>query len=920
MRTKKMKDSVVESYTHNDSKRKVIPTEQMQPFVSDAVARSVPVSYEKRNPDLDPQLIWRGKYDGDEALTIDTKPLFIQEKINPKAIIENLRKQAKENQVEETGQFSMFDDSWGIDSEADKMDFYQHDENWTNRMILGDSLQVMASLSNREGLRGKVQCIYMDPPYGIKFNSNFQWSTTTRDVKDGKPESMSREPEMVKAFRDTWKDGVNSYLSYLRDRLIVAKELLTDSGSIFIQISDENVHRVKVLLDEIFGEDNSVSLISFSKNSGFGANLLATENDYLLWYAKNKNLVKYRQLLLRKTADKGGSLYTKILLKDGTIRSATEQEKEKGLSNTDGELVGYDNITKPGPGSRYPVEFQGETILPDPRWWGTPEQGMKTAIKAGRVVKTGKKIAYLRKLSDFPMYAMSNVWTDTVGQNQFGGEKRYVVQTALPVIQRCVLMTTDPGDLVLDPTCGSGSTAYVAEQWGRRWITIDTSRVAVALARARLMGAKFPYYLKKDSKEGLIKEAELSHLPLQLKDTFGSLKAGFVYERVPHITLESIANNEEINVIYDKWEQVIEPLLSAINTSGGFDWKVWEVPRNSHEDWSKKVKQLHSDFWEAMNCRQKEIDSSIAAKAEFQNLYDKPYEDKSVIRVTGPFTVESLSPHRIMNVDADGNQIDPNSSDFGDDGKDFVPMILENLRSHGIQQTHKAGFLSFTSLEEWPGNQVCAVGTYLEGTKEKRAAILVGPEFGTLSRPDIMEAAREALECGCNMLVACAFHFDAQSTEVMKLGKLSIMKVMMNTDLMMGESLKGKGNLFVAFGEPDIVVENIDDENISVHVRGVDVFFPNTGEVRSDNEDGIACWFVDTDYDQESFFVRQAYFLGAKDPYDALKRTLKADIDADVWASINSNVSRPFKKPTNGQIAVKVINHLGDEVMKVLRV
>lgn len=916
MATKKVKDTMIESYTHNDSKRKNIPTEQMQPFVNEAIAKSVLVSYEKRYKDLDPQLIWRGKYDGDESLTIEAKPLYIQEKINPKAIIENLRKQAKENQAEETGQISMFDDSWGIDTEADKMGFYQHDENWTNRMILGDSLQVMASLANREGLRGKVQCIYIDPPYGIKFNSNFQWSTTSTIVKDGK--DITRDPEMVKAFRDTWSEGVHSYLTYLRDRLILSRELLTDSGSIFVQIGDENVHRVRAVLDEVFGPDNCLGFITFKKTLPLGSSGLAGISDYLLWYAKNSKNVKYRQLYLSKNIGEGTG-YTWIESSNLSRRKMSGDER-RNLNLLPASSRPFFAATLSSSGftstCMYDINFQGRKFKCGKKSWRTNSEGMDRLIKANRIIAPGSLPCYVVYHTDFPCQPLNNLWDDTHGAS----DMIYVVQTSTKVIQRCMLMTTDPGDLVLDPTCGSGSTAYVAEQWGRRWITIDTSRVALALARTRLMGAKFPYYLKKDSKEGLLKIASLTQTAPSSESTGGSLKHGFVYERVPHITLKSIANNNEIDVIYDKWQKLIDPLIHQLNVLTNNSYEEWEIPFIAQEHWSTKAKSVHQELIDARVSRQAEIDASISAKAEFENLYDRPYENKSIVRVTGPFTVESLSPHRVLSVDADGNQIDPSSSGLGDDGKDFVTMILENLRTYGIQQTHKDGALVFASVEEWPGNHVCAVGTYLEGEKEKRAAILVGPEFGTLSRPDIMAAAREAIESGCNMLVACAFHFDAQSTEVVKMGKLSIMKVMMNTDLMMGESLKGKGNLFVAFGEPDIVVEDVDAENIRVRVRGVDVFFPNTGEVRSDNEDGIACWFVDTDYDQESFFVRQAYFLGAKDPYDALKRTLKADIDADVWASINSNVSRPFKKPANGQIAVKVINHLGDEVMKVLKV
>ncbi len=485
-------------------------------------------------------------------------------------------------------------------------------------------------------------------------------------------------------------------------------------------------------------------------------------------------------------------------------------------------------------------------------------------------------------------------------------------------------MSTDPGDLVLDPTCGSGTTAYVAEQWGRRWITIDTSRVALALARARIMGARYPYYLLADTKEGQMKEAELSRRAYVERRTYGNVRQGFVYERVPHITLKSIANNAEIDVIWDKWQLTLEPLREKLNAALGKTWQEWEIPREADGKWSDAVKKLHADWWQTRIDRQKEMDASITAKAEFEYLYDKPYEDKKTVRVAGPFTVESLSPHRILGVDEDDELIDPMEAGNGGTRAEgsFDQMILENLKTSGVQQAHKADRIEFTSLTPWPGSFVCAEGRYSEGTAEKRAAIFIGPEFGTVSRADLVEAAREAADAGFDVLIACAFNYEAHTTEFTKLGRLPVLKARMNADLHMSDDLKntGKGNLFVIFGEPDIKVLPQPDGQIKVQVCGVDVFDPSTGEVRSDNADGIACWFLDTDYNEESFFVRHAYFLGANDPYGALKTTLKAEIDADAWATLNSDTSRAFKRPIGGRIAVKVINNLGDEVMKVFRV
>jgi adenine-specific DNA-methyltransferase len=503
-------------------------------------------------------------------------------------------------------------------------------------------------------------------------------------------------------------------------------------------------------------------------------------------------------------------------------------------------------------------------------------------------------------------------------------DKRYVVETNTKILQRCILLSTDPGDLVLDPTCGSGTTAYVAEQWGRRWITIDTSRVALALARARIMGARYPYYLLADSMEGQAKEAAITGGVPSTQPTKRSLRQGFVYERVPHITLKSIANNAEIDVIWDRYQEKLEPLRAALNKAVGTKWEEWEVPREAEGKWSPAAKEAHKAWWELRIARQKEIDASIAAKAEFEYLYDKPYDDRKRVRVAGPFTVESLSPHRVLAVDENDELIDQANQPepgYGPE-QDFAQMILDNLKTAGVQQAHKDDKIDFTSLTPWPGELICAEGRYLEGTKEKRAGILIGPEFGTVNKPDLVAAAREAGDAGFDVLIACAFNYDAHSTDFAKLGRIPILKARMNADLHMADDLRnnGKGNLFVIFGEPDIKIDEVPGGQISVQVKGVDVFHPNTGEVRSDGPEGIACWFIDTDYNEESFFVRHAYFLGANDPYGSLKTSLKTEINADAWASLNSDTSRPFDKPKSGRIAVKVINHLGDEVMKVFRV
>ncbi len=923
----------VEALTHDDASRKNIPTAEYQTGLAADDRSPIEVAYERTNRDLDPQLVWRGKDVQDWAdLVVPAPPLFIQEKVHPKALIDDLLRQSAETRAQAAPQVDLFADFNGLPDDNARTEFYQHDANWANRMILGDSLQVMASLAEREGLRGKVQCIYIDPPYGIKFNSNFQWSTTSRDVKDGKAEHITREPEQVKAFRDTWRDGIHSYLTYLRDRLTVARDLLTDSGSVFVQIGDENVHRVREVMEEVFGEDNYVVTLKFSKTAGLGGSHLDETFDYIVWYARAKSGMKFRRPFLKRTPGGAGATQYRYVMEDGRAREVHDLRK----IDDETRLFSHDNLTSQTGNNTtiFAFELNGHTV-PAPRkgGWKSNKPGIERLARANRIIRFGSTPRYVRYFDDAPYFPLGSAWLDT-NISGFGDDKVYVVQTLRKVVERCILMTTDPGDLVLDPTCGSGTTAYVAEQWGRRWITIDTSRVALALARARVMGARYPYYLLADSLGGRQKEAELSRKAPSESPTQGAVRQGFVYERVPHITLKSIANNAEIDVIFDNHQTALEPLRKKLNKALKQKWEEWEIPRNAEAEWPEDAQRLHAQWWEGRVERQREIDASIAAKANYEHLYDRPFEDKKRVRVAGPFTVESLSPHRVLDAqtelpDADGvAEARAVYQVTGGEKRDFAAIILDNLRTAGVQQAHKEDRIAFTALTPWPGDAVCAEGRYPEGDEEtgseRRAGIFVGPEFGTVSRPDLVDAAREAAEAGFDVLIACAFNFDAGASEFAKLGALSVLKARMNADLHMAEDLKntGKGNLFVVFGEPDIAVEEAEGGQLRVRVHGVDVYHPGSGDIRSDNADGIACWFVDTDYNGESFFVRHAYFLGANatDPYKSLKTTLKAEIDADAWNTLYSDVSRPFEKPMSGRIAVKVINHLGDEVMKVVRV
>jgi len=929
-RAKKQSGSgkTVETLKHDEAKRANIPTAELQSVEQKEEGHKT-LKY-PRNADLDPQLVWRGKDEQDWSdLVVYAPPLYIQEKVHPKVLIDDLLRRSEETKAQTQGlQTDLFADFNGIPEGVDKTEFYMHEQNWSNRIILGDSLQVMASLAEREGLRGKVQCVYIDPPYGIKFNSNFQWSTTSRDVKDGKADHITREPEQVKAFRDTWRDGIHSYLTYLRDRLTVARDLLTDSGSVFVQIGDENVHRVRALLDEVFGDTNFVAQIIFEKTSSTSTDDMASISDHILWFARNRATLKFRAAYRTKALGEAGTTQYVWLDEGGGYdrRLRSDEMKDSAGDVEQTRVFACDNLTSQRPAQGADVTsfpYNGAVFKPGKGTFKTDHTGLVHLARAGRLRPIGNSLMYRRFLSDFRVVPIANYWND-VKMTGFSEEKTYIVQTGQKVIERCLLMATDPGDLVLDPTCGSGTTAYVAEQWGRRWITIDTSRVALALARARIMGARYPFYLLADSTDGQLKEAEVTGKAPSSQPTHASIRQGFVYERVPHITLKSIANNAEIDVISDKWQGILEALREKLNAALKKHWQEWEIPREADSKWSEPAKKLHADWWQARIARQKEIDKSIAAKAEFEYLYDRPYEDKKKVRVAGPFTVESLSPHRILGVDENDELIDNLAqSRLGYAcNADFAQMILENLKIAGVQQAHKEDRITFTALTPWPGALVCAEGRYMEGTAEKRAAIFIGPEFGTVQRADLVSAAREAGDAEFDVLIACAFNYEALTTDFAKLGRIPVLKARMNADLHMAEDLKntGKGNLFVIFGEPDISLLPEPDGRLRVKVNGVDVFKPQTGEVTSCGVDGIACWFVDTDYNEESFFVRHAYFLGANDPYSSLKTTLKAEINPEAWATLNSDTSRPFDKPKSGRIAVKVINHLGDEVMKVFRV
>ena len=944
-------------YTKHQDTRRNNPTMENRKFFVKEEEKPYDVLY-PRDPTLDPQLVWKGKDAQDrEDLAVPTVPIYVQEKIHPAQIIGDLKRRAAGSltplhlrgnaQGPSTGQsgvasfggpsspsegrggqISLFDDFNGLEAadELEKLqkstEFYQHDQHWTNRMILGDSLLVMNSLAEKEGLKGKVQCIYMDPPYGIEFNSNWQVSTRKREVKDGRVEDLAREPEVIRAFRDTWKLGIHSYLAYLRDRFHIALELLNESGSIFVQIGDENVHLVRALLDEVFGSNCAVTTLIVKKKSSQRSSFMDPICDYVLWYTKTPRdeksgvvKAKVRKLYVPRTdpdEDMGdfdrveinGQLHSIAKLKspEGSVRDYRQSFRSILSDYPEAQLVRSDPLTSGGERTNQslPFTWKGETRSPKlgNSWKHTAvpvgdekQSGLEKLARSDRLICTPTSWRYKRYWSDFSYKELSHLWNDTGGASN----PIYVVQTNELIVQRCILMTTDPGDLVLDPTCGSGTTAAVAERWGRRWITTDTSRVSLALARTRLMCGNYPYYLLADSPEGIKKESEISKLAPPIYDTNRNIRKGFVYRRVPHVSSSSIAAMPDIP-----------------------------------EDASKE-----------------ETDRLVKQNAGTTQLYDRPYDDGKRNRVAGPFTVESLSPHRVLPTQDEADETSKSfaSEDVSRTG-DFAQMVLENLRKAGVQNTKKGERLRFDDLQPYAGRWVQARGSFTtaEGAT-KRVAVSVGPEYGAVGPMQVTEAAKEAMQgLGHDVLVVCGYAFDPHvSEEARRIGELTILPARMNADLAMGDELlkkTGAGNLFMVFGEPDLEVRRLlidsgpldplNGEFIEVELKGLDVYDPTTGEIRSNSTADIACWFLDTDYDGESFFVRHAYFVGAEvtdkkdgskyDPYRALRATLRAEIDEEAWASLYSTVSRPFPIPTSGKIAVKAINHYGDEVLRVYTV
>ncbi len=809
----------------------------------------------------DPELYWQGKYrdqaDADSAeMRVDIRSLYVHEDIEPEQLIQRLYTQRKENRS--VSQLSLF--APDVDDQLERVaDYYTHSTDWKNRLIQGDSLLVMNSLLNREGMAGKVQTIYIDPPYGIKYGSNWQMKLNSRDVKDN-DENVSGEPEMIKAFRDTWELGIHSYLSYLRDRLVVAKELLTQSGSVFVQISDENVHLVRNLLDEVFGSENFVSQIVFSKTSGFSSSTIGNVADFILWYAKDMLSIKYRPLFENKDF-RCDAHYNQIELANGNRMTISQWEKENLTELTPeskpkgAKIFRIDNICSQGaPSQPQPFEFEGKTFVPPQgnHWKPTYPLGMQRLCESKRISSTDNRLQYIRYHEDFPMSVISNIWGDVMGIQSRKDPKVYVVQTNPKTIQRCILMTTDPGDLVLDPTCGSGTTAFVAEQWGRRWITIDTSRIALNIAKTRLTTALYPYYELFD-KEGK------------------NIRQGFVYKTVPHITLKSLAND-------------LEP--------------------------------------------------------EVETLYDQPIEDKKRVRVSGPFTVETLQSYNVVSPESVDDR-----PDEAEENRLFQERIFSHLTTAGIRNGDKSQRATFHSVEPVSHPYLHAKGYYTDGDGEERLVYFhIGPKFGTVSKLAVNNAIiafrSKAQKEGATWLVLLGFSFeDSINDKDYNMGTYTVSKVRMHDDLMQDGLLKkdkGAGS-FITIGEPDIAIVNDSDETCHVEIRGLDIYDPIKDDVRARSVADIAYWEIDDNYNEQQFIVREMHFCGGnKKEFAAWRKglegiasaktkkkaetTLRLTLNDEVWDTLYDFRSSAIERRPGRKICVRVISQFGEESSKVLTI
>lgn len=887
----------VGDYRHDRARRRNNPPAGLAPTYEVRQREVTPYAYD---PHLDPQLVWAGKAEH-TSFDVDVVSLHIHERISTRAILDAVRRP-------QPVQPSLFGET---PLPADQqVEFYQHDVNWANRLILGDSLLVMNSLLVKEGLAGKVQMIYLDPPYGINYRSNFQPRTDRRDVKD-RDDDLTHEPEQIKAYRDTWKLGIHSWLAYLRDRLLLAHELLTETGSMFVQINDENLHLAKALLDEVFGPDNCMAVVTFSKSVPLGANYLPGVCDYLLWYAKDVKRIKFRRIFRSKAAGRGGA-YNYVELADRSRRAMTSSENRDPGELPD-DARPFFSLTMLSAGRTescvFPVDLRGRQYRPgSSRSWKTNPTGMDRLVEAERLMATATTLRYVLYLEDYPVRELTNVWTDTGGASG----KVYAVQTSSKVVRRCMLMTTDPGDLVFDPTCGSGTTAYVAEQWGRRWITCDTSRVALAIARQRLMTARYEYY--------------------GLADPEAGPGGGFVYKTVPHVTLRSIAQNVEIDAIAARHQPDLDAALAELNAALGKEWRDWEVPRDAPDGdavpWPTEASQAHARFWEVKRRKQAEIDASIARNAPQETLYDQPEVVRGVVRVSGPFTVEAIPVPAVE---------DPSTSPIpqyeeglpagpvNDRAGDYIGDMIQLLSQQGGVLFPGGKKLPLQNLRPVHVGYLHAEGETPQNGDTLRVALSFGPQHGPLAAYQVQEAIPTAKMNGYAVLILAGFAFDPEAQALIQrspVAGLQIHFAHIAPDVLVGDLLKTNraSQVFTVFGQPDVAVTPQGDAGAYVAtLRGVDIYDPLTGETEHADGHDVAAWFLDTDYDGQTFHICQAFFPGDGRAWQRLQRALKARIDRDAFHQMRGTVSFPFEPGKHRRVAVKVIDFRGNEVVRVIK-
>ena len=906
---------------------------QVEKLIDDALASGdearMRAALEELKRASSPYLNWAGKAER-TSFDIDTVSLHVHERIDPMSILAAVSKRIKDAKAGNRGSFQpgLFEAAFENLPLREAVDFYKHERGWANRLIAGDSLLVMNSLLRKESIAGQVQMIYIDPPYGIKYGSNFQPFVGKRDVKDRKDEDLTQEPEMIKAFRDTWELGIHSYLTYLRDRILLAKDLLHVSGSVFVQISDENLHHVREVMDEVFGVENFVAVITFVKATAQTTDLLSSNADYIVWYARDRAKVKYHQpLQIKVLGGEGSSNYGYIENTSGKTSPISRKQREDGnLLPTGVRVFSLGDFTSQRPPGSFPVSLYRETYLPGKNYWKTSEIGILRIAKVGRVVSRNGNISYKRYLDDFPCFPLTTTWTDTASSFS---ERTYVVQTTEKVIERCVVMTTDPGDLVLDPTCGSGTTAFVAEKWGRRWITCDTSRVAVTLAKQRLMTASYDYYELRYPHEGL--------------------RGGFIYKTVPHVTLKSIANNPEIDGICERMHPAIESALKALNaslkkhppaeafvvTEGGRKGEKlnfakgagsleWEVPFEFPDDWPKSVREPFDTFHAARQAMQKQMDLSIAAHAESEILYDQPEKSKTKLRITGPFTVEAVPFATVLSLDEaeQPREADVAIARSGESARQHSwrdELLKTGVRGKGGQS------LKFSSLETLPGT-VClhATGTFDSG---ERVVVSFGPEHASLEQRQVEHALHEAehLRPAPEFILFCAFSFDpeaAKDIDETKWAGVTLLKAQMNTDLLTEDLKKARSSnqSFWLMGQPDVDLRKRKDGTYEIEVNGFDYFDTAKGELVSGGKSRIAMWSLDTDYDDRSLFPRQVFFpmAGKGEGWAKLKRDIRAELDESQLDKFHGTVSLPFEAGDNRKIAVKIVDDRGIESLKVI--